>query len=127
MLSGKSLTNISKNLVRNVKRGEHMNDNEFESMYCRMCGSQRCAGIQDTEMRNGCTHYQRVILRNQKHKGILSGLSAIKDKTECSLCKNDKNFKINFISGMNCTSSYSTFDFGMINDIKFCPKCGRKL
>ena len=48
-------------------------------------------------------------------------------KSKCDLCKDDKKFKINFISGMNCTSSYATFDLGKTNNIKFCPKCGRKL
>ena len=50
-----------------------------------------------------------------------------KKKYECNLCKDDKNFKINFISGMNCTSNCSTFDLGMTNNIKFCPECGRQL
>lgn len=45
----------------------------------------------------------------------------------CSLCKNDKKFKINSISTMNCTSSYAKFDLGRIEDIRFCPRCGRKL
>ena len=48
-------------------------------------------------------------------------------KSKCDLCRDDKKFKINFISGMNCTSSYATFDLGKTNNIKFCPKCGRKL
>lgn len=50
-----------------------------------------------------------------------------KKKYGCNLCKDDKHFKINFISGMNCTSSYATFDLGMTNNIKFCPECGRQL
>jgi len=50
-----------------------------------------------------------------------------KNFEKCNLCKNDNNFKINFISGMNCTSSYATFDLGMIHNINFCPECGRKL
>lgn len=48
-------------------------------------------------------------------------------ENRCTLCKGDRNFKINFISGMNCTSSYATFDLGKTNNIKFCPECGRQL
>jgi hypothetical protein len=48
-------------------------------------------------------------------------------ENKCSVCKGDINFKINFISGMNCTSSYATFDLGRTNNIKFCPECGRRL
>ena len=100
-----------------------MNEQEFETTYCRTCGSQRWFGISDTEMREGCSYYQRVILGNK----TLTDTTAIRDRNECPLCKNDKNFKINFISGMNCQSSYSTFDLGMTDNIRFCPRCGRKL
>ena len=45
----------------------------------------------------------------------------------CVLCKGDRNFKINFISSMNCTSSFSTFDLGTVKNIHYCPVCGRYL
>lgn len=48
-------------------------------------------------------------------------------KSKCVLCKNDKNFKINFICGMNCTSNRTTFDIGITDNVRFCPKCGRRL
>lgn len=44
----------------------------------------------------------------------------------CELCKNGENI-INFIMGANITSKYAVYDLGMIENVKFCPMCGRKL
>lgn len=93
-----------------------MNDKEFESTYCR-------------RLRERCSHYRKVFLGKPTLKDMLVGIATreTQNKNACDLCKNDNNFRINFISGMNCTSSYATFDFGLIDDIQFCPRCGRKL
>ena len=44
----------------------------------------------------------------------------------CSLC-NDGQVRINFISAMNVTSRYATYDLGRLDKVKFCPKCGKRL
>lgn len=44
----------------------------------------------------------------------------------CSLC-NDGQVKINYISTMNITSQWSTYDLGRLNEVNFCPKCGKIL
>lgn len=46
--------------------------------------------------------------------------------TPCSLC-NDGKVKINFISTMNVTSQWSTYDLGRLDEVNFCPKCGKRL
>lgn len=42
-----------------------MTEKEFEEIYCRLCGTQRCGGVFDEEMREGCAHYQKIILGKQ--------------------------------------------------------------
>ena len=54
-------------------------------------------------------------------------IDALEVQDSCVLCKNDKNFKINFISGMNCSSTHAVFDLGRLDQVEYCPKCGRKL
>ena len=44
----------------------------------------------------------------------------------CNICNNGKN-KINSISTMNISSKWATFDLGMLNEVNFCPKCGKRL
>lgn len=44
----------------------------------------------------------------------------------CSLC-NDGQVKINYISTMNITSQWSTYDLGRLEEVNFCPKCGKIL
>ena len=73
----------------------------------------------------------KVLLKNQLNNDSSEDMSAdeapVDPYSECTLCKNDKKFKINSISTMNCTSRYATFDLGRMDDVKFCPQCGRKL
>ena len=35
---------------------------DFEKEYCRNCGTQRCGGISDEEMRDGCVWYRQKVL-----------------------------------------------------------------
>ena len=44
----------------------------------------------------------------------------------CSLCNNGEN-SINSISGLTITSPYSIYDLGWLDDVEYCPCCGRKL
>lgn len=34
-----------------------MTTEEFYEKYCRLCGSQRCPGIEDPDWGSGCEHY----------------------------------------------------------------------
>ena len=45
---------------------------------------------------------------------------------QCKLC-HDGTVIINSIFGLSMTSRYSTYDIGTLEDIRFCPKCGRKM
>lgn len=47
-------------------------------------------------------------------------------RKHCSLCKNGEN-SIQYISGLTMRSPYSVYDLGGLDDIKYCPCCGRKL
>lgn len=84
----------------------------------------RCNGTKERDVcsckgdRTKCDFYPEVREKALKKQ---------EDSKTCSLCRNDKKFKINSISIMNCTSSYATFDLGRIEDIRFCPRCGRQL
>ena len=84
----------------------------------------RCNGTKERDVcsckgdETKCDFYPKVREKALKEQG--------NNKT-CSLCKNDEKFKINSISTMNCTSRYATFDLGRMEDIGFCPSCGRKL
>lgn len=73
------------------------------------------------EVKEGCVAWINTV------KDVSRLIPESKKKYDCSLCKNDKNFKINFISSMNCTSSYATFDLGRVYNARFCPECGRRL
>jgi hypothetical protein len=44
----------------------------------------------------------------------------------CTLCNNGDN-KIVAIYGLNILSKYAIYDIGKLEDINYCPKCGRKL
>lgn len=44
--------------IISTQGGVIMTKKEFEDTYCRMCGSQRCFGVDDEEMREGCLHYK---------------------------------------------------------------------
>lgn len=74
-----------------------------------------CIGVREpfviSDINHECTEYPEKEFKNEK----------------CNLCKGDKKFKINFIMGMNCTSRYAVFDLGRMDDVKFCPECGRRL
>lgn len=45
---------------------------------------------------------------------------------DCNICSNGEN-SINSISLINVTSKYATFDLGLDENVRFCPRCGRKL
>lgn len=47
-------------------------------------------------------------------------------KYDCTLCY-DGGSKIRYISGMNMQSKYACYDIGRVENVKFCPRCGRKL
>ena len=36
---------------------------EFQEKYCALCGTQRCLGVYDEELREGCQHYREVFLK----------------------------------------------------------------
>lgn len=42
------------------------------------------------------------------------------------LCNNGDN-KIVAIYGLNILSKYALYDIGKLEDINYCPKCGRRL
>ena len=44
----------------------------------------------------------------------------------CSLC-NDGKVRINSISTMNITSQWAMYDVGRLDNVNFCPKCGKRL
>ena len=48
-----------------------MTNKEFSEKYCLLCGSQRCAGIEDEPFRDGCEHYQREILHQKPMSEII--------------------------------------------------------
>ena len=48
------------------------------------------------------------------------------ERAKCNICSDGLN-RINSISSLNITSKFATFDLGRIEEINFCPKCGRKL
>lgn len=35
---------------------------DFNDKYCKMCGNQRCGGIYDVVLCEGCKHFEREIL-----------------------------------------------------------------
>lgn len=39
---------------------------EFQEKYCALCGTQRCLGVYDEELREGCQHYQEIFLKNSQ-------------------------------------------------------------
>lgn len=43
-----------------------------------------------------------------------------------NLC-NDGQARINFISTINITSKWSIYDVGRLDQVNFCPKCGKRL
>lgn len=45
---------------------------------------------------------------------------------ECSLCRNGES-RINSISLINITSKWARYDLGRVDDVRFCPCCGRRL
>lgn len=48
----------------NNKENEHKCKSleEFAKIHCEMCGTQRCGGVNDKEMREGCDYYRKEIL-----------------------------------------------------------------
>ena len=54
-----------------------MTEKEFEEKYCNLCGTQRCGGITDEEMREGCSHYQKEILGKQTLHELLQEINRL--------------------------------------------------
>ena len=52
-----------------------MTEKEFAEKYCLLCGTQRCGGVFDEEMREGCSHYQKVILGKQTLQELLEEIN----------------------------------------------------
>lgn len=38
---------------------------KFNQEHCRLCGSQRCMGVNDTEMRMGCNKFKRAVAQSE--------------------------------------------------------------
>ena len=49
-----------------------------------------------------------------------------REAENCTLCNNDDN-RIVTIYGLNILSKFAIYDIGKLEDINYCPKCGRKL
>lgn len=47
-------------------------------------------------------------------------------RKHCSLCNDGEN-SVSFISGLTILSPYSIYDLGRLDDVEYCPGCGRKL
>lgn len=43
---------------------------EFENIYCSICGSQRCYGVNDVDFREGCEHYRYEFYDNEDNNEI---------------------------------------------------------
>ena len=57
-----------------------MTREEFFDNYCVLCGSQRCGGIDDEEMREGCTYYQSYVSSNtSKAHSMFKELDYVRD------------------------------------------------
>lgn len=96
-------------------------------MICRECDCCKKGWLKSKPNDYVCVGvYEPFVIRDINVKCTEYPDEEFKDE-KCSLCRGDKNFKINSISTMNCTSSYATFDLGRMNNIKFCPECGRQL
>ena len=54
-----------------------MTEKEFEEIYCRLCGTQRCGGVFDEEMREGCAYYQKVMLGKQTLRELLEEINTV--------------------------------------------------
>ena len=52
-----------------------MTEKEFEEKYCHLCGTQRCGGVFDEEMREGCAHYQKIMLGKQTLHELLQEIN----------------------------------------------------
>lgn len=39
---------------------------EFQQKYCALCGSQRCTGVYDEDLRDGCQHYREVFMSDKQ-------------------------------------------------------------
>ena len=48
---------------------------EFAKVHCEMCGTQRCGGVNDEEMRDGCDYYRKEILGQQTLHELLEEIS----------------------------------------------------
>lgn len=55
-----------------------------------------------------------------------NAIEILTKEQECSLCGNG-DVIINHISGMNVTSKWARYDLGGVDNVRFCPCCGRKL
>ena len=44
------------------ERANNISNQQFYDKHCKMCGTQRCMGIDDETMREGCVHYREEIL-----------------------------------------------------------------
>lgn len=44
----------------------------------------------------------------------------------CNVCNDGQN-RINSINAINISSQWATFDLGRLDEVNFCPKCGKRL
>ena len=68
----------------------------------------------------------RLLFQSLVHTPVPSYKPPAPRRKHCSLCNDGKN-SINFISGLTMTSPYSIYDLGRLDDVEYCPCCGRKL
>lgn len=103
-------------------------------MKCKVCSSCSkgyfksqpdkyvCIGVKEPfiikDINHECTEYPE---KNSELNNKSTKLTA-----PCSVC-NDGQVRINFISAMNVTSRYATYDLGRLDKVNFCPKCGKRL
>lgn len=68
----------------------------------------------------------RLLFKSTVNTPVPSYKPPAPTRKHCLLCNNGRN-SINFISGLTMTSPYSIYDLGHLDDVEYCPCCGRKL
>lgn len=68
----------------------------------------------------------RLLFPSRTHTQVPAYKPPAPTRKHCSLCNNGEN-SINSISGLTITSPYSIYDLGWLDDVEYCPCCGRKL
>lgn len=110
-----------------------MTEKEFYDKYCHLCGSQRCGGVFDEDMRDGCSHYQKEILGQQTLRELLEEINWKTRRPQAE--PNTEGYWIKEYLGYGtyrykCSQCGSIFGQSMIEDFhhdKYCADCGKKM